>query len=165
VLTLDVPALGKRERDVRNPFTLSEHLSLKNLLPAGCQELPKNVASFASLFDATLTWKDIEWLARLTKLPVLVKGILRADAALRASQTALARESTGREWSFPFEATSRWFEGVQINSTVTQAKRTQMPSNPTPVSSVVHVSPADTGSARVSVPVVTISPAASDGLI
>jgi len=29
VLTLDVPALGKRERDVRNPFTLLEHLSLK----------------------------------------------------------------------------------------------------------------------------------------
>jgi hypothetical protein len=46
--------------------------------------VPKNVAGFASLFDATLTWKDIEWLARLTKLPVLVKGILRADDALRA---------------------------------------------------------------------------------
>jgi isopentenyl diphosphate isomerase/L-lactate dehydrogenase-like FMN-dependent dehydrogenase len=81
VLTVDVPALGKRQRDVRNRFTLPEHLSLKNLLPAGCQELPKNVASFASLFDATLTWKDIEWLARLTKLPVLVKGILRRRGA------------------------------------------------------------------------------------
>ena len=45
-----------------------------------------------------------------------------------------------------------------------QAKRTQMPSSATPVSPVVHVSPADTGSARVSVPVVTISPAASGGL-
>ena len=35
-----------------------------------------------------------------------------------------------------------------------------MPSSATPVSSVVHVSPPDTGSARVSVPIVTISPAA-----
>ena len=84
VLTVDAPVLGKRERDVRNRFTLPEHLSLKNLLPAECQELPKSVAGFASLFDATLTWKDIEWLARLTKLPVLVKGILRSDDALRA---------------------------------------------------------------------------------
>lgn len=90
VLTVDVPVLGKRERDVRNRFTLPEHLSLKNLLPAGCQELPKSLAGsglaayVASLFDATLTWKDIEWLARVTKLPVLVKGILRADDALRA---------------------------------------------------------------------------------
>ena len=44
VLTVDVPMLGKRERDVRNRFTLPDHLSLKNLLPAGCQEFPKSVA-------------------------------------------------------------------------------------------------------------------------
>ena len=90
VLTVDVPVLGKRERDVRNRFTLPDNLSMKNLLPAGCQELPKNVAGsglaayVASLFDAALTWKDIQWLAGLTKLPILVKGILRADDALRA---------------------------------------------------------------------------------
>jgi 4-hydroxymandelate oxidase len=89
-LTVDVPMLGKRERDVRNRLTLPDHLSLKNLLQAGCEELPKNVADsglsayVASLFDPALTWKDIEWLAQVTKLPVLVKGILRADDALRA---------------------------------------------------------------------------------
>ena len=49
-------------------------------------------------------------------------------------------------------------------TTATQVKRTQMPSSPTSVISVVHVSPANTASARVSVPVVTISPAASGGL-
>jgi 4-hydroxymandelate oxidase len=60
-------------------------------LQAECQEFPKNVAAssglaayVASLFDAALTWKDIEWLAQKTKLPVLVKGILRVDDALRA---------------------------------------------------------------------------------
>ena len=41
-------------------------------------------AYIASLFDPALTWKDIEWLVRLTKLPVLVKGILRPDDAQRA---------------------------------------------------------------------------------
>jgi 4-hydroxymandelate oxidase len=90
VLTVDVPLSGKRERDVRNRLTLPEHLSLENLLPVGRQKVPKNVAGsgiaayVASLFDTTLTWKDLEWLARLTKLPVLVKGILRTDDALRA---------------------------------------------------------------------------------
>jgi 4-hydroxymandelate oxidase len=90
VLTVDVPVAGKRERDVRNRLTLPDHLSLKNFLQAECQELPKKVADsgltayVASLFDAALTWKDIEWLAGVTKLPVLVKGILRADDALRA---------------------------------------------------------------------------------
>jgi 4-hydroxymandelate oxidase len=90
VLTVDMPIQGKRERDVRNRFTLPDHLSLKNFSQAGFQELPKNVAGsglaayVASLLDAALTWKDIEWLAGVTKLPVLVKGILRADDALRA---------------------------------------------------------------------------------
>jgi 4-hydroxymandelate oxidase len=89
-LTVDVPLPGKRERDVRNRLTLPDHLSLKNLLPAGLHQLPKDAvgsglaAHVASLFDPALTWKDIEWLAQLTKLPVIVKGILRADDALRA---------------------------------------------------------------------------------
>jgi type I restriction enzyme M protein len=55
------------------------------------------------------------------------------------------------------------YRAFPINSS--QAKRTEMPSSATPVSPVVHVSPADTGSARVSVPVVTISPAERGGLI
>jgi isopentenyl diphosphate isomerase/L-lactate dehydrogenase-like FMN-dependent dehydrogenase len=38
----------------------------------------------ASLFDPALTWKDIEWLAGITTLPILVKGILRSDDALLA---------------------------------------------------------------------------------
>ena len=48
---------GKRERDVRNRFTLPDHLSLKNFLQTGCQELPKDAvgsglaAYVASLFD------------------------------------------------------------------------------------------------------------------
>ena len=31
VLTVDVPVPGQRERDVRNRFTLPDHLSMKNL--------------------------------------------------------------------------------------------------------------------------------------
>jgi 4-hydroxymandelate oxidase len=90
ILTVDVPMLGKRERGVGNRFTLPEHLSVKNLWPAGLQGVPKGVADsglvpyIASLFDSALTWKDLEWLAGITKLPILVKGILRSDDALRA---------------------------------------------------------------------------------
>ena len=89
VLTVDVPVLGKRERG-RNRFTLPDHLSLKNILPAGRQELPKNVAGsgmaayVGSLFDAALTWKDIQSACRVDEAAGFVKGILRADEALRA---------------------------------------------------------------------------------
>jgi 4-hydroxymandelate oxidase len=90
VMTVDVPLLGKRERDIRSRFTLPEHLTAKNLWPQGLQGLGESVSSsginpyVASLFDPSLTWKDVEWLCGLTKLPVLVKGILRTDDARRA---------------------------------------------------------------------------------
>ena len=68
VFTVDVPLLGRRERDVRNQF-----------------KLPDGLAPYiASLLDPALTWNDIEWLTGITKLPVLVKGILRSDDALLA---------------------------------------------------------------------------------
>jgi isopentenyl diphosphate isomerase/L-lactate dehydrogenase-like FMN-dependent dehydrogenase len=41
VFTVDVPLLGRRERDVRNQFKLPDDLSVKNLLPAGVQEFPE----------------------------------------------------------------------------------------------------------------------------
>ena len=90
VLTIDVPVLGRRERDVRNQFKLPNDLSVKNLLPEGLQKSREGTTGSglspytASLFDPALTWKDIEWLTGITKLPVLVKGILRSDDALLA---------------------------------------------------------------------------------
>jgi 4-hydroxymandelate oxidase len=80
VFTVDAPLLGRRERDVRNQFKMPDVLSVKNLLPGGF----RLARCIASLCDTALTWKDIEWLAGITKLPVLVKGILRSDDALLA---------------------------------------------------------------------------------
>jgi len=90
VFTVDAPLLGRRERDVRNQFKMPDAVSVKNLLSGELSEFADATAgcgltpSIASLFDTALAWKDIEWLAGITKLPVLVKGILRSDDALLA---------------------------------------------------------------------------------
>ena len=42
-------------------------------------------AYFASLLDPSLTWSDLEWLSSITSLPILVKGVVRADDATRAA--------------------------------------------------------------------------------
>jgi 4-hydroxymandelate oxidase len=90
VLTVDSPILGRRERDVRNRFHLPPQLSVANLICEGLQELPSEggesgLATYiASLYDTAFTWRDVEWLCSLTKLPVLVKGILRADDAVKS---------------------------------------------------------------------------------
>ncbi|MBX9695241.1 MAG: alpha-hydroxy-acid oxidizing protein, partial [Cyanobacteria bacterium] len=90
VFTVDAPLLGRRERDVRNRFCLPNHLEVKNLsgsLPANLPQSEDNSALFryiANQCDASITWDYIGWLKSLTSLPVLVKGILRADDAVLA---------------------------------------------------------------------------------
>ena len=90
VVTVDAPFFGKREKDVRNRFALPEGLYVKNLLPAGYGNVDKQSAESGlttyseALFDQSFSWKDIAWLRSITTLPIVIKGIIRVDDALRA---------------------------------------------------------------------------------
>ena len=90
VLTVDAQIWGRRERDVRNRFQLPAGLSVKNLMPAGQEQFPQGAqdsglaAYVASLFDQSLSWKDVEWLCAASKLPVFLKGIVHPEDARRA---------------------------------------------------------------------------------
>jgi 4-hydroxymandelate oxidase len=96
VLTVDAPLLGRRERDVTNRFALPEGLGIENLHAQGYAAVPAAsgdsglAAYFADLLDPSLTWDAIDWLRSITKLPVLVKGIVRADDAVRAVERGAA---------------------------------------------------------------------------
>ncbi|NXN83500.1 HAOX2 oxidase, partial [Bombycilla garrulus] len=93
VLTADLPYTGKRRNDIRNGFCLPPHMKVKNL--EGAFEVCKMNPSFHSLrwrvphetkttgLDPSVTWNDIYWLRSLTRLPIIIKGILtREDAEL-----------------------------------------------------------------------------------
>ncbi len=89
VLTVDAPLLGRRERDARNRFALPDGIEAANLTGALAAVSSDGRDSglfqfFASQIDPALTWADLEWLCSATRLPVLVKGVLRADDAARA---------------------------------------------------------------------------------
>jgi 4-hydroxymandelate oxidase len=92
VLTVDAPVGGLRERDLRNAFSYPRHLPMSNLLPAGPgfsnPDLGEGgfVGYVNRMFDPSLGLRDLEWLAAATTLPVLVKGIVRADDARIATQ-------------------------------------------------------------------------------
>ncbi len=100
VLTVDAPLLGRRERDVRNRFHLPPGLEVANLHAAGYGEVAapalaagggSGLAAYvASLLDPALSWDDLDWLRSITELPLLVKGIVRADDALRAADRGVA---------------------------------------------------------------------------
>jgi 4-hydroxymandelate oxidase len=76
VLTVDVPYLGRRERDVRVDFKVPEHLTVQGEL-------------FGEGFDATMSWRDLEWLAGYG-LPVVIKGLLTAEDAQLACEHGAA---------------------------------------------------------------------------
>lgn len=90
VVTVDTPEWGRRERDVRNGFHLPPGLSAINLIPSNdCGEVIGQRGAgmgqaFTWMLDASVTWKDIDWLCGLTNLPVLLKGICRADDAKKS---------------------------------------------------------------------------------
>ena len=88
VLTVDAPLLGTRERDRRNHFTLPPGLRVANMTAAGKGDLPQVADSglaayFAQMLDPSLTFEDLAWLKSVTKLPLWVKGVVRADDAVR----------------------------------------------------------------------------------
>jgi 4-hydroxymandelate oxidase len=90
VVTVDTPVWGKRERDIRNGFHLPPGLSAINLLAADKDAEIKGQTgaglgqSFSWMLDSSLQWKDLEWLAGITQLPILIKGVCRADDAKKA---------------------------------------------------------------------------------
>jgi 4-hydroxymandelate oxidase len=91
MLTVDTPRIGNRESDVHTGFTMPAHLRLPNLRHDGVAltresaEPDSALARFAAQsLDPSLTWKDLEWFASQTSLPVVAKGILRGDQARKA---------------------------------------------------------------------------------
>jgi isopentenyl diphosphate isomerase/L-lactate dehydrogenase-like FMN-dependent dehydrogenase len=88
LLTVDLPKTGRRERDIRNGFSLPEGLSYANLGGMRSRATTTGLDPFAQDVNAQthagLGWGDLEWLVSRTSLPVIVKGVVRADDARHA---------------------------------------------------------------------------------
>jgi isopentenyl diphosphate isomerase/L-lactate dehydrogenase-like FMN-dependent dehydrogenase len=82
VLTVDFPAAGRRERDLRTAFALPDDLTVPNI--PGSLQRQDFQAALGQIVDTTLTWRDLEWLRETCRLPILLKGILTAEDALLA---------------------------------------------------------------------------------
>lgn len=106
-LTVDLPISGRRERDLRNGFTMPLQFRLANALdmirrPAWLMDAARSNLTFgnfnmdrssgftaiaqhvASLFDPSATWDDIAEIRDLWRGPLAIKGILHPDDAVKA---------------------------------------------------------------------------------
>jgi len=89
-VTVDVTVHGRRERELRHAFTLPDDCDLP-CVPVPADHVgpitPHDVTSF---MRPDLSWADIEEFAALTRLPVVLKGVLSPDDARIATQSGVA---------------------------------------------------------------------------
>jgi 4-hydroxymandelate oxidase len=72
VLTVDLPVVGRRERDLRLGFAIPP-------------DLPLHYGTLVDV-DPTLTWNDLEWIRSASELPLVLKGIVTSEDAVLAVQ-------------------------------------------------------------------------------
>lgn len=79
-VTVDTVRLGARNRQARSRFTLPPGVTTPYLhdLNTGRREL-------MTAEPVSVTWSDVAWLRSVTRLPVLLKGILTGEDAARAA--------------------------------------------------------------------------------
>lgn len=106
ILTVDVPVAGNRERDHVNAFTIPPKINAKTVnqvlaRPGYLYDMATTpeiaAANWADMdtggmgiiqflnsqFDRTVTWEDARWMKEVWGGPLAIKGICRADDAIR----------------------------------------------------------------------------------
>ncbi|MFH8590600.1 alpha-hydroxy acid oxidase [Streptomyces rimosus] len=91
MLTVDVPWMGRRLRDVRNEFTLPDHVRAAHLDGGGASAAHHRTAGASAVavhtgreFSSALSWSQVAELRASTRLPLLLKGVLAPEDAVRA---------------------------------------------------------------------------------
>ncbi len=79
-VTVDLPVAGYRMRDLRNDLAYPQRFGN---FPSTGSERPL-IETIAGMNDRSLAWRDVAWLRGLTKLPIVIKGVVTADDAARA---------------------------------------------------------------------------------
>ncbi len=85
VVTVDVPVSGRRERDLRTGFSLPAGMTVPSVGRGG---IPPH--EFVSLLSPSVTWEDVAELAALSRLPLVLKGVLTGEDALLAVEHGAA---------------------------------------------------------------------------
>jgi 4-hydroxymandelate oxidase len=91
-LTVDTPITGARNRETRAAVKQPAMPNLKGFTGAGGEDRlhTGSLEVFSSVLDAALSWKDVEWLRSVSKIPLVLKGVMNPDDADRAAKSGVA---------------------------------------------------------------------------
>ncbi len=97
VLTVDAPVIEQRFADTRNRFHLPSNLrfanfDIRNFEPESKQKMYSydcpQINYVFDLLNQSINWKDVKWLKSITRLPIVLKGILTREDVLLALKFA-----------------------------------------------------------------------------
>ena len=115
-LTVDLPVLGQRERDLRNGMTMPPRLTPASILDAvihpdwtwhylttprpvlanvagipgkGLNDITTQAQHANSQLDPSVTWDDVAWMMEVWRGPFAIKGILSVEDAKQAVATGV----------------------------------------------------------------------------
>lgn len=78
IITIDMPVMAKRIRDLENNFQLPKNISFANLITM--ESTSSSPLKFTNkIFHPALDWKYIEKLKDWTTLPILIKGLIKPN--------------------------------------------------------------------------------------
>ncbi|KAM0017555.1 putative (S)-2-hydroxy-acid oxidase [Helianthus debilis subsp. tardiflorus] len=88
LLTVDSPKLGRREADIKNKMIAPQLKNFEGLVSTEVHDSEgSNLEAYASrTLDPSFSWKDIAWLKSITKLPILIKGVLAREDVIKAME-------------------------------------------------------------------------------
>jgi isopentenyl diphosphate isomerase/L-lactate dehydrogenase-like FMN-dependent dehydrogenase len=110
VLTIDTPVTGLRHRDTRNGLTIPPRIRPSTILAIATKPRwwinllttkPLEFAAFrgwnkslqelaSTIFDPSMTWKDLEWLQSVWDGPIIVKGVQSVKDAKKLSKMGVS---------------------------------------------------------------------------
>jgi len=115
VITVDSPQFGQRERDIKNQF---------HDLPAGlrCENLVIDGVIKSIEFNNHLNWNDIKRIQKMTKLPIILKGILHPADALMALEHGISGIIVSNHGGRQLDGTAATIDLVTDIASVVQKK-------------------------------------------
>ena len=98
VLTVDMPMMGQRYDHIRNRFVLPRSLKFENFSKETASKFsetqsqgnPRMARRLQTMIDPTLNWDSVPWLISVTRLPIVLKGILTGKDAREAVERGVS---------------------------------------------------------------------------
>ncbi|GLU14208.1 hypothetical protein SLE2022_307920 [Rubroshorea leprosula] len=83
--------ISAKEADIKNKMVAPQGKNFDGLISTEMStDSGSNLEAFANTAcDASLSWKDIGWLRSITKLPILIKGVLTHEDAIKSLEVGV----------------------------------------------------------------------------